>query len=368
MDHVRDILDREIEYVGERISLGGLQSTITDERQRQNAQLRELSRLRERNADLQDALHDEMSRLREISQSMSRERERGSFKSWFSWLPWIRSDSPSRRSIEDLLRRQYEMSAMRLKEAAEFADRLEAAKSDLYDEIERLNRKIVDSAKNEEVAGDYVMDLRTAKETLEREIGRAEPSSARERELQSDLDRCRRLLAEHSTRLKLYDSAEERLAKLRRNTRTLADTISNLQADITRYVTAASEKMDLVAGQIQAIGAAADASMVMLELKQSLDAMTESVNHTTRFVAETQQYFRANVDQMIDDLELYDEETAQVLEENQARNEILDEIEMERSMSSALARKIDALADEVEFEHGEEEEQVVLATQTEQAK
>lgn len=366
MEHVRKILEREIEYVGERISLGGLENTISSERQRQNSQLQELSRLRERNADLRDALHDEMSRLREISQSMSRQRKGGQVKSWFSWLPWVRDDSPSRRSIEDLLRRQFELSSMRLKEAAEFSDRLEAAKSDLYDEIDRLNRKIVQSAKNEELAGDYVMDLRSAKQTLELEIDRAAPSSARERELQSDLDRCRRLLAEHTTRLKLYDSAEERLAKLRRNTRTLADTISNLQADITRYVTAASEKMDLVAGQIQAIGAAADASMVMLELKQSLDAMTESVNHTTRFVAETQQYFRANVDRMIDELELYDEETEQVLQENQARNEILDEMEMERSLSSALARKIDALADEVELDTGDAEdaeEKVVLTTQ-----
>lgn len=349
MTSVQDILGREIAYVGENISLRALEDTIGNERLRQNDQLKELSSLRERNTSLQLALRDEMARLREISDRIAKNREEGGIKSWFSWLPWVSSNKPTTTSVEDLLRRQYELSAVRLKEAAEFADRLEGAKSDLFDEIDRLNLRIVNSAKNEELATDYVYELRKLKAWLESEHAAAELSSAHERELQRDLDLCRRRLAEHTTRLKLYSSAEERLAKLRQNTRALSDTIANLQADITRYVTAASEKMDLVAGQIQAIGAAADASVVMMELKESLDAMTDSVNHTTRFVAETQQYFRNNVDRMIDDLELYDRETERVLAENQARNEILDEIELENSLSSALARRIDRLADEVEL-------------------
>lgn len=364
-----EILSRSIPYVGERITLRALESTIQGERSRQNERLGELGSLRDRTSELRTALADEMRRLREISDQMQRDKQKAGVSSWFSWLPWLRSETPSRQSIEDLLRQQYEISAIRLKEAAEFADRLEAAKSDLYDEIDRLNRKIVDAAQNEELAADYVMDLRTLKDAIESELHRSDPSSAEERELQRDLDVCRRRLAEHTTRLKLYSSAEERLAKLRRNTRTLADTIANLQGDITRYVTAASEKMDLVGGQIQAIGAAADASMVMIELKQSLDAMTESVNYTTRFVADTQQYFRRNVDTMIEDLELYDEETEKVLRENQVRNEILDELETERSLSSALAKKIDALAHEVELDvEAHAEEQVVLAVSVDEGR
>ncbi len=363
MSSRRDILDREIVYAGDRISLRELEDTIQSERRRQNDRVGELNGLRGRTAELRDALSEEMRRLRDISDSMRNSREKGG-GGWFSWLPWNKKSTPSAQSIEDLLRRQFEVSSIRLKEAAEFADRLEAAKSDLFDEIDRLNTKIVQSAQNEEVAGEYVMDLRLLKDQIEHDIAGAEPSSAAERELQRDLDLCRRRLAEHTTRLKLYSSSEERLAKLRRNTRTLTDTIANLQSDITRYVTAASEKMDLVAGQIQAIGAAADASMVMLELKQSLDAMTESINHTTRFVAETQQYFRQNVDTMIEDLELYDEETEKVLRENQARNEILDELQTERALSSALARKIDALADEVQLDLEVRSEEHVVVTAT----
>ncbi|MEC9399555.1 MAG: hypothetical protein VX475_18140, partial [Myxococcota bacterium] len=121
----------------------------------------------------------------------------------------------------------------------------------------------------------------------------------------------------------------------------------------------ASEKLDLIAGQIQAIGAAADASMVMLELKQSLEAMTESVNHTTRFVSETQAYFRNNVDQMVNELDLYDTETETVLHGNLAMNEVYDDMQVAEAISLALERQIEEAAAKHEQEEVVFEEEVV---------
>lgn len=340
-----DILDRDITYVGETISLRVLEETISTERVRQHHQVEELAALRGTNDELQVALAAEMNRLRDLSVELHKRRnaQKSTMSSMFSWLPWVRSSTQTRQSIEELLRRQYELSAMRLQQAADFADRLEAALTDLYDEVDRLNRKIVESARNEEDAASFVLELRNLKLELDMQLAMAEPSSAEQRQLASQVDRTRRLLAEHTTKLKLYSTAEERLETLKRNTVQLAETIGQLQSDITRYVTAASEKLDLVAGQIQAIGAAADAANVMLELKHSLDTMTESLNYTTRFVAETQQYFRQNVDTMIDDLNLYDEETERVLSENSAFNESIDELDVESALAQALAQKIDAL-------------------------
>jgi hypothetical protein len=107
------------------------------------------------------------------------------------------------------------------------------------------------------------------------------------------------------------------------------------------YVTAASEKLDLLSGQIQAIGAAADASMVMLELKESLDALTESVNHTTRFVSETQVYFRDNVDRMVEELTLYDAETEALLSQNTALNEVYDDMQISEAIALAMAQRVE---------------------------
>ncbi|MGM0557934.1 MAG: hypothetical protein ACQEVA_16225 [Myxococcota bacterium] len=348
-----DILDREVTYSGEGISVRSLEQSISSERTQQNRNVEALSRLRERNAEIQKALTEEVSKLKDLTDHLSKQRERGEFMSSvrgiLSKLPWFGNEMITRQSIEDLLRRQFELSSRRVKEAAEFADRLEAAKSDLYDEIERLNEKIIESAENEETAAARVLELQKLKSKLEVDLEAAEPSTSEARSLQAELDRTRRELARHSTMLKLYSTAEDRLARLQENTRQLAQTIAHLQRDITVYVTAASEKLDLVAGQIQAIGAAADASVVMLELRNSLEAMTESINHTTRFVSETQAYFRQNVDGMLDDLNLYDAETEQMLDQNLAINQAYDDMDIADAVSSALSEKIDRAAADKEL-------------------
>ncbi len=351
------ILEDEVTYKGEGISVRELERTIDRERTRQNRNVETLSELRNRTSEIQSQLSEEVDKIKELTDHLNRERERSDFTSSIRQilgkLPWFDDQIITRQSIEQLLRNQYEISSRRLKEASEFADRLEASKQDLYDEIDRLNEKIVESSKNEEVAAERVLELTRLKDKLEVEHEAAEVGSTEARELQLRLDKARRKLAEHSTKLKLYASAEERLAKLQRNTRQLAKTIANLQEDITTYVTAASEKLDLIAGQIQAIGAAADASTVMLELKNSLDAMTESINHTTQFVSETQTYFRQNVDRMVDDLELYDDETEQVLNENLALNDMVNDERIAEAVSTALVHEMDD-------EQASEDEEVTL--------
>ncbi|AWV88131.1 hypothetical protein [Bradymonas sediminis] len=343
-----DILAREVPYLGQDISRAAIESMIVSERTRQRRDLAALEKLREHNAEIQQTLVGEVEKLRQISGQLSKERERGEFsrslRNFLAKLPWVGGQVLTHRSIEEILREQYELSARRAKEAAEFVDRLEAAKVGLWDEIDRLNQKIVESAKNEELAVAHIRQLEALKSRLEVERAAVELSSADGRQAQALLDRTHRALSEHATKLKLYATAENRLAKLQENTRQLAETIGHLQSDIVVYVTAATEKLDLISGQIQAIGVAADASVVMFELQHSLKAMTESVNHATRFVSETQVYFRENVDAMLEEMELYDDETQQILAGNLALNEGYDQMDIAGAMSLALADKIEQAA------------------------
>jgi hypothetical protein len=342
---IEELLAAHESYSGEGISVRSLEESIQSERGRLDHKVDELNALRSRNGELQGALTEEIDKLREISEQLHAQRgEQGFFARMISKLPGFKDRLATRQSIEELLRRQYEMSAMRVKEAAEFSDRLDVAKSDLFDEIERLNDKIIEYARNERDAAANVLTLDERRTEVEGALALAEPGSLDAREHQAELDKIRRALAEHSALLKLFGTAEERLARLQENTRMLARTIAQLQSDISTYVTIAGEKLDLIAGQIQAIGAAADASMVMLELKKSLEAMTESVNYTTRFVSETQAYFRENVDDMVSELELYDTETEQVLVANLAVNEVYDEMQIADAVSTALAHQIEEAA------------------------
>ena len=323
------VLDKKVSYSGEGISVRSLEDSIGGVRERQNAKVAELKKLRERNVELQKTLADEVKKLRKLSDYVTMGKLKGGFvsnlKEILSYIPGLRRLSLTRRSIEELLRQQYEISSLRVKEAAEFADKLKAAQADLYEEIQRLNGKIVESAKNEEVAAQYVLELNSLKEELEAAQAQAQAGTSEAREMQADIDRSRQRLSETSTELQLYHTAEERLARLKENTNMLAETIGNLYSDITQYVTAASEKLDLVAGQIQAIGTAADASVVMLEMKRSLDVLTESMNQTTQFVSETQMYFRQNLDKLMEELEVFDDQTESVLQKNLEASRAIEE-------------------------------------------
>jgi hypothetical protein len=236
-----------------------------------------------------------------------------------------------------VLRVQYELSLVRVMEAAELADRLAVAEAELHEEIERLNTKIIDSARNEGLAADHVLALQRERDRLQLAVETAAPDEvAQAREHERTLDRIRRVLADHSVRLQLYHTAEGRLSRLKDSTRLVIDTIANLRSDITQYVTAASEKLDMVAGQIRAIGTAADASVVMLEMKRSLDAMTEALDQTTRFVADTQLYFRQSLPTLLEDLHVYDEQTRELLQRNLDVSQALEDERIARGVEFAL--------------------------------
>ena len=330
-------------YSGEGISVRALEETIHTERSHQNVQVAELETLRKKNVELQATLTDEVKKLRKLSDYVSSGKLKGGaltrLKEILSYIPGLKKLAFTKRSIEELLRQQYEISSLRVKEAAEFADRLEAAQSDLFDEIKRLNAKIIESARNEESAADYVLDLQAFRERLEAQLGEAGDETAATRELRAQIDEATRILAHHSTQLQLYHTSEDRLARLKDSTDKLVETIGNLRTDILQYVMAASEKLDLVAGQIQAIGTAADASVVMLEMKKSLDVLTESMNQTTRFVSETQLYFRENLDTLMQELEVYDSQTVEVLERNLAVSRETEQRRIAEAVQVALARK-----------------------------
>lgn len=360
-----EILECEVAYEGEGISVRELESAIHRERTLQNEQVSELTLLRARNESLQNALQAEMAKLRDLSDHLQKERERGglgrSIRDIFGKLPFFQDRVLTRHSIEEMLRAQYEVSAVRVREAAEFADRLEVARVNLFDEIDRLNLRIVESARNEELAAAHIEKVRGLKMELESRRDRASTGSAEGRELQARIDQATRVIAKHAGLLKLYSTAEGRLGRLKENTRQLAETISYLQNDITLYVTAAGEKVDVIAGQIQAIGAAADAAVVMLELRHSLESLTEAVNHTSRFVTETQTYFRQNVDQMVEELELYDEETVLAFEQNLTFNQVFDQVQGADTVPDALAQEIEALAVQVQKEAKEQQASVEVA-------
>ncbi len=336
-----DVLNRQVAYSGEGISVKSLESDIQQERGFQDSKVDELKTLRERNVQIQGAMADELKKLRKFSDYLNGTASKGGFlaglKEVLSYIPGLRGLALSQRSIEELLKAQYHLSARRVKEAAEYVDTLKQSEQDLYKEIERINLKIVEMAKNEREALNYVLELKELEEQLKAEEQAVEAGSVEQRDIQANADRVHARLAEHSTNVLLYGSAEERYVQLKDNTRKLAETIRNLTNDIRQYTTASSIKLDMASAQIQAIGRAADASAVMLEMKRSLDVMTESMNVTTQFVSDTQIFFRTNLDTLLNDLNTFDETTTAVLDENLKKSKEVEDARIKAAVEKAKA-------------------------------
>ena len=338
-----DVLQKDVAYSGEGISVKSLEEDIHEERGTQNTKVSELKVLRERNVEISKALADEVGKLRKFSDYVNGTAAKGgiwsSFKEILSYIPGLKGLSLSQRSIEELLKQQYQISARRVKEAAEYVDTLKQSEQDLYKEIDRINGKIIDSAKNEEMAADYVLEVKALIDEIESELQSVEAKSVEMRDLEAKRDKARALLATHSQNLQLYSAAEDRYANLKVNTNKLVETIRNLGQDIGQYTTAASIKLDMASAQIQAIGTAADASVVMLELKKSLDVMTDSMNATTRFVSDTQVFFRKNLDSLIEELDTFDEKTTKLLDENIEASKKIEDERIARAIEKAKRNK-----------------------------
>jgi len=340
-DAIEALLAKEVPYAGEGISVASLEAALEAERKRQDGQVQALQAMQQRNAEVQTSLAQEVQQLQQLSSYVAQGRVStsiwGRFREVMARIPGFSALAVTPQSVEEVLRRQYEASLVRVKEAAELADRLAVAESELHDEIERLNAKIIDAARNERLAADHILGLQRERDRLEFALETAALDEVEEtRERQRTLDRIRRVLADHSLRLQLYHTAEGRLSRLKDSTRLLAETIQNLRSDVTQYVMAGSEKLDLVAGQIRALGTAADASVVMLEMKRSLDAMTEALDQTTRFVAETQLYFRQSLPHLLEDLHVYDEQTRAMLQRNLEVSQSLEDERIARGVEFAL--------------------------------
>lgn len=338
-----DVLDRPATYSGEGISVKSLEEDIHQEREVQNTKIDELKVLRERNVEINQAMAAELAKLQRFSDYLNGTAYEGGFlagiKSLLSNIPGLGSLAISQRSIEQLLKQQYHVSARRVKESAAYVDTLKESEQDLYKELERINEKIVEMAKNEQVALDYVLELRDLESQLRAQMDAVEAGSVEYRELDASADKVRGKLAEHSSNVLLYGAAEERYAALKDNTRKLAETLRNLGNDIQQYTTAASIKLDMASAQIQAIGRAADASAVVLEMKKSLDVMTESMNVTTRFVSDTQIFFRENLDTLVQELDTFDETTTSVIDANLERSREVEDERIQAAIAKAEAER-----------------------------
>ena len=89
-----DVLNRQVAYSGEGISVKSLETEIAKERTVQDSKVDELKGLRERNVEIQGAMADELKKLRKFSDYLSGTATKGGFLAGFkevlSYIPGLK--------------------------------------------------------------------------------------------------------------------------------------------------------------------------------------------------------------------------------------------------------------------------------------
>ncbi|TVQ90121.1 MAG: hypothetical protein EA397_14320 [Deltaproteobacteria bacterium] len=174
-----------------------------------------------------------------------------------------------RRSATDALVRRYEAVSTRLRTAAAFADELRLASLQLHEEVQSLHKERAAANQSVESAARRVLEIE--QQIRAHEAG--EPCAATLDDLQF----------EHryqSQAMQVGRAAAKLIAAEIPVAQQLRGTVQDLHEEMQHFVLSATTIVDGAGRRIQALGAAADAPIVVGELQQSLTELGEAMRAT----------------------------------------------------------------------------------------
>ena len=216
-------------------------------------------------------LSDELARLRAESETLRALDEadgQGGLLALLSRRLTRRSRMLERRSHTLALVQLYEEVGVDLRRAAQFSDELQLCALSLNSEVEALSAELERSRDNGERAAARVAAL----QRLLDEVGDSDAALADQLSFEQRRQRQLQLLCERAVALN-----GEALPEARE----LRDQVQGLQENMAEFVSVAASQIDASGRRIQALGAAADAPMVVAELRESLDHLDAAMELTS---------------------------------------------------------------------------------------
>ncbi len=327
-------------YLGEQITHAQLARRRELHRRQQSASMRRVDALVQTQQSLGRELGAGLDQLRAQSAELQRlesERTDGSFLASLVRPFTARRTALARRSVAEELLKVYERTSARLREATAFTDELKLCALELQQEVDRLHRELAEATHNERVAARRVLEAEDALAELER-AGLEPDELARRR------DRFTFDLKTEAVNLELYRVAAEQCRQHLGPARALRDTVLQLHEDMARYVINATHTVNASGRRIQGLGVMADAPIVVQELQESLDELSEAMDATVRYIADSQRLVEEILPDLSARLDARDEAdnlelTASLEEVDRARARKM----AERALREAADREIDDL-------------------------
>lgn len=326
------LLEKQVLYDGEDYTRGGLESLVATYSSAHEAKLKTL---------------DELSRAHEtLGKEMAVELadEKSSWERWLEKIPGLRALVPE-RPMHVLLTEKVELAQRRTQEVGNYVDRIGAEVVALQADIGELNRRLVAAAHNGEAAARHVMELNGAVEEIEAELRALPRSGAAARTLEAKRDSLRHKIWEHGAKLRLYSTAEQRLASIIRMNNNFLEILRNLHGNMQSLYEAGNVVLSELEGNLAALASAAKASELTVEMQTAMLSLRTSVNKVAVLASETSLFLTQNVDRMTRELRVYDRATEELVESNLAveremrEQRINDTVELAEKELAALRAK-----------------------------
>lgn len=246
--------------------------------------LGEVDRLARTQKDLGEALSQDLARLRAQGEAVGSLDQQDAAATGL--LDAIvrrftrRRQMLDRRSATEGLVARYEVVSSRLRRASAFTDELRVTALELQAEVQELHADIDRAHHDARLAARRVLDLEEAVQALERDDTSA-PDVARH------LDTLRFELRHESQNMRLFQAMASMCERHVEPARALRDTVQRLHEEMQDFVLAATGTVDAAGRRIQALGAAADAPLVVEELRRSLDELQDAMRATETYLSHT---------------------------------------------------------------------------------
>jgi hypothetical protein len=335
------ILQKQVVYDGEDYTRAGLESMAAGYAERHEKSVQTLEELSKAHDELRNEMTADLVQSKSVWEYVGNiltiQKVGSNLQGLLEKIPLV-SDLVPDRPLHLLLTEKVEVAQRRTRQVGDYLDRIQGEIQRLQEDVARLQKKMVVAAHNEEAAAAYVIELKKALEEMEAEkAALADPASARGRELESLAASIKHRIWEHGARLRLFSTAESRLAGIIRMNGNFLEILRNLHGNMQSLYEAGTEVLSELEGHLSGLASAAKASELSMDLQKSMESLKSSVNKVAVLASETSLYLTQNVDRMTREMKIYDEATQQQVESN---------LRAEREMQEQRVNETIALAEQ----------------------
>lgn len=317
---LQSLLAKQVVYDGEDYTRQGLETLVAGyaEKHQQGVKtLEELSEAhRELSAEMTAELVEQKSAWEYLGNVLALKDVGSNVQGLLEKIPVLSALVPD-RPLHVLLAEKVEVAQRRTQQVGAYLDRMQAEVQKLQEDVGRLQRRMVLAARNEEAAALHVLDLKQALEAAERELAAlSDRAGVQARELEATIGALKQRIWEHGAKLRLFSTAETRLAGIIRMDNNFLEILRNLHGNMQSLYEAGNEVLAELEGNLAALASSAKASELSLDLQKAMDSLRVSVNKVAVLASETSLYLTQNVDRMTREMRVYDGATEKLVADN----------------------------------------------------